>query len=325
MIVIMEQDSNYKKLVPYLIFFGFTLKFCEGWRISEGQDLAAKIINFTEGVSIAFGRIYPSFVITDYYYSAIATIFFAGIVYLKGQNRKKYRKGIEYGSARWGGAKDIAPLINPIFHRNVLLTATERMTIDRIEDKRYRNINQNILVIGGSGSGKTRYFITPAIMNMNASYVVSDPKGTLVLNLGCLLQAHHYKIKILNTINFSESMHYNPLAYIKDELDIMKLITVLMENTQGEDTKKGEDFWEKAESLFFQALIAYILSEAPEEEQNFTTLLAMINACECHEDDEDFKNPVDLLFEQLEEKDPDHFAVKQYKKFKLAAGDICSK
>lgn len=319
-IATMAQDRDFKKLLPFLIFFGFALKYCEGWRLSEGHDLATKIMNFSEGVSIAFGRIYPSFVIADYYYSAIATLIFSGFVYLKSQNRKKYRKGVEYGSARWGGAQDIAPLINPIFQQNIILSATERMSVGRIEDKRYSNINRNILCIGGSGSGKTRYFITPALMNMNASYVVSDPKGTLVSNVGHLLRTHRYKIKILNTINFSEGMHYNPLAYVKNELDIMKLITVLMENTQGEETKKGEDFWEKAEALFYQALIAYILSEAPEEEQNLSTLLAMINACECREDDEDFKNAVDLLFEQLEEREPDHFAVKQYKKFKLAAG-----
>lgn len=246
------------------------------------------------------------------------------IVYQKSKNARKYRRGAEYGTARWGNAKDIEPFIDPDFSQNILLSETERLTLGKIADPEKRNVNLNVLVIGGSGSGKTRYHIKPNLLQMNASYVCSDPKGTVIEEVGRALVRGGYKIKVLNTIDFSCSMHYNPFVYLHSETDILTLVTVIMTNTQGE-AKGGDDFWQKAEALLYQALIAYIYYEAPAEERNMNTLLDMLNACECREDDENFKSAVDLLFEQLEQRNPDHFAARQYKKFKMAAGDICSK
>ncbi|USF31229.1 Protein VirD4 [Clostridium sp. MD294] len=241
-------------------------------------------------------------------------------VYLKGKNAKKYRKGVEYGSARWGNAKDIEPYIDPDFYNNVLLTQTERLTMNsRSKSPKYAR-NKNVLVIGGSGSGKTRFFVKPNSMQMHSSYCVTDSKGTILLECGKLLDKGGYKIKVLNTINFKKSMHYNPFACLHSEKDILKLVNTIMVNTKGEGEKSSEDFWTKAEKLYYTALIGYIYYEVPEEEKNFTTLLDMINASEAREDDEDFKNPVDLMFDRLEEKDLEHFAVKQYRKYKLAAG-----
>ena len=242
------------------------------------------------------------------------------VVYSKGKNKKKYRQGKEYGSARWGESKDIAPYIDPKFENNVLITNTERLTMNsRPKNPKYAR-NKNVLVIGGSGSGKTRFYVKPNLMQMHSSYVVTDPKGTLVLECGKMLYENGYDIKILNTINFKKSMKYNPFAYLRSEKDILKLVQTIIANTKGDGEKAGEDFWVKAEKLYYTALIGYIYYEAPEEEKNFKTLLDMIDASEVREDDETYMNPIDRLFEALEKKDPSHFAVKQYKKYKLAAG-----
>ncbi|HEO0154743.1 TPA: VirD4-like conjugal transfer protein, CD1115 family [Streptococcus agalactiae] len=242
------------------------------------------------------------------------------VVYSKGKNKKKYRQGKEYGSARWGESKDIAPYIDPTFENNVLITNTERLTMNsRPKNPKYAR-NKNVLVIGGSGSGKTRFYVKPNLMQMHSSYVVTDPKGTLVLECGKMLYENGYDIKILNTINFKKSMKYNPFAYLRSEKDILKLVQTIIANTKGDGEKAGEDFWVKAEKLYYTALIGYIYYEAPEEEKNFKTLLDMIDASEVREDDETYMNPIDRLFEALEKKDPSHFAVKQYKKYKLAAG-----
>ena len=242
------------------------------------------------------------------------------IVYSKGKNKKKYRQGKEYGSARWGESKDIAPYIDPKFENNVLITNTERLTMNsRPKNPKYAR-NKNVLVIGGSGSGKTRFYVKPNLMQMHSSYVVTDPKGTLVLECGKMLYENGYDIKILNTINFKKSMKYNPFAYLRSEKDILKLVQTIIANTKGDGEKAGEDFWVKAEKLYYTALIGYIYYEAPEKEKNFKTLLDMIDASEVREDDETYMNPIDRLFEALEKKDPSHFAVKQYKKYKLAAG-----
>ena len=247
------------------------------------------------------------------------------VVYSKQKNAKKYRKGMEYGTARWGTAADIKPFIDPVFDNNVLLTATERLMMSNRPKDPKNARNKNILVIGGSGSGKTRFFCKPNIMQLHSSYVITDPKGSLICEVGQLLQRAKYRIAVLNTINFSKSMHYNPFAYLRTEKDILKLVNTIIVNTKGEGAQSTEDFWVKAERLYYTALIGYIHYEAPEEEKNFITLLDMINASDTREDDEDYKNPVDLLFDRLEEREPEHFAVKQYRKYKLAAGDICSK
>ena len=245
-----------------------------------------------------------------------------GILYARKKNAKKYRQGVEYGSARWGTEKDIAPYIDPVFENNVILTQTERLMMSsRPKDPKYAR-NKNVLVIGGSGSGKTRFYVKPNLMQMskNTSYVVTDPKGTILIEVGKMLVNGGYRIKVLNTINFAKSMHYNPFQYIRNERDILKLINTIIANTKGEGDKSGEDFWVKAERLYYCALIGYIWYEAPDEEKNFTTLLEFINASEAREDDEEFQNAVDLLFEELEAEEPNHFAVRQYKKYKLAAG-----
>jgi len=249
------------------------------------------------------------------------------MVYMKGKNAKKFRQGVEYGSARWGTAKDIAPFINPVFENNILLTMTERLTMNgRPKNPKFAR-NKNVIVIGGSGSGKTRFYVKPNLMQMGKyiSYVVTDPKGTIIIECGKMLVRHGYKVKVLNTINFSKSMHYNPFHYIHSEKDILKLVNTIMVNTKGEGEKSSEDFWTKAERLLYCALIGYIWYEAPEEEQNFATLLEFINASETREDDETFKNAVDMLFEELEKEEPEHFAVRQYKKYKLAAGVVSLK
>ena len=242
------------------------------------------------------------------------------VVYYKAKNAKKFRQGVEYGSARWGTAKDIEPYVDPVFENNVLLTATERLMMSgRPKQPKYAR-NKNILVIGGSGSGKTRFFVKPNLMQMHSSYVVTDPKGTVLVECGKMLSKNDYRIKVLNTINFAKSMHYNPFAYIRSEKDILKLVNTIIVNTKGEGQQASEDFWVKAEKLYYTALIAYIWYEAPEEEQNFSMLIDLVDASEAREDDENFKNAVDLLFEELEQKNPNHFAVRQYKKYKLAAG-----
>jgi len=306
--------------LPYLFIFWLATKASEAWRLAPGRDFATKLLHLTDGFAAAWQTLRPGL----HPHNLLAGLVIAAAVrlavYIKGQNARKYRKGVEYGSARWGTPKDIRPFVNPKFSENIILTETERLTTGQIKHPDFRNINHNVLIIGGSGSGKTRYHIKPNLMQMNASYLVTDPKGTVITECGKLLQQNSYKIKILNTVDFSRSMHYNPFHYIRKEEDIMRLITVLMENTRGEDTKGSEDFWVKAEALLYQALFAYIWYEAPEEEKNMTTLLNMLNACECREDDDDFKNAVDLLFDELEKENPDHFAVRQYRKFKMAAG-----
>ena len=307
--------------LPYLLFVYLFDKVGAAIRLSPGADASGKLLHLGEGFSAAFSSIAPSFHPADLLIGMAGAVIVRLVVYFKGKNAKKYRKGMEYGSARWGGAEDIKPYVDPVFENNVLLTQTERLTMNsRPKQPKYAR-NKNILVIGGSGSGKTRFFVKPNLMQMHSSYVVSDPKGTVLLECGKLLQQKGgYRIKVLNTINFKKSMKYNPFAYLRSEKDILKLVNTIIANTKGDGEKSGEDFWVKAEKLYYTALIGYIWYEAPDEEKNFTTLLEMINASEAREDDEDFQNPVDLMFERLEEKDPEHFAVKQYKKYKLAAG-----
>ena len=306
--------------LPYLLFVYLFAKCGQAYRLAAGVDASAKLLHLTSGISAAFANPLPSLHPFDLCVGVVGAVAVRLIVYSKGKNAKKYRKGEEYGSARWGTAKDIAPYIDPKFENNILLTQTERLTMTgRPKDPKTAR-NKNVLVIGGSGSGKTRFFVKPNLMQMHSSYVVTDPKGTVLIECGKLLQRGGYKIKVLNTINFKKSMRYNPFAYLRSEKDILKLVNTIIANTKGDGEKSGEDFWVKAEKLYYTALIGYIWYEAPEDEKNFTTLLEMINASEAREDDEDFQNPVDLMFERLEEKDPEHFAVKQYKKYKLAAG-----
>lgn len=340
----MKNKFNIKKLVlpnlPYILLGFFATNFGEAWRMAEGTNASEKLLSLFSVLPVALKSFWPSLHTFDL---LIGILFGAGLrlaVYLKGKNAKKYRHGIEYGSARWGTHDDIAPYIDPVFQNNVILTKTESLTMNsRPKDPKTAR-NKNVLVIGGSGSGKTRFWLKPNLMQMHSSYVVTDPKGTILLECGKMLQHgapkldrngkpvkdkngkviyEPYRIKILNTINFRKSMHYNPFAYIHSEKDILKLVTTLIANTKGEG-KVGEDFWVKAETLLYCALIGYIHYEAPVEEQNFATLIEFINAMEVREDDEDFKNPVDLMFEELAERDPHHFAVRQYAKYRLAAG-----
>ena len=311
--------------LPYLLFVWLFDKVGAAVRLSPGADASAKLLHLGDGFTAAFSSITPSFHPADLLIGIAGAVIVRLIIYVKGKNAKKYRKGMEYGSARWGTAEDIKPYTDPVFENNIPLTQTERLTMNsRPKQPKYAR-NKNILVIGGSGSGKTRFFVKPSLMQCTSkdfptSYIVTDPKGTLILETGKMLQRYKYRIKVLNTINFKKSMKYNPFAYLRSEKDILKLVNTIIANTKGDGEKSGEDFWVKAEKLYYTALIGYIWYEAPEDEKNFTTLLEMINASEAREDDEDFQNPVDLMFERLEEKDPEHFAVKQYKKYKLAAG-----
>lgn len=305
--------------IPYLVLGLLFTKLPEAWRYTSGADLGQKILNLGEGLSQAFAVPFPSFYPTDLLIGLAIGVLLRLIIYVRSKNAKKYRKGVEYGSARWGNAKDIEPYVDPTFQNNVILTQTERLTMNNRPKDPKTARNKNVLIVGGSGSGKTRFWLKPNLMQCHSSYVVTDPKGSIVIECGKLLLREGYKVKILNTINFRKSMHYNPFAYIRSEKDILKLVTTLIANTKGEG-KAGDDFWVKAETLLYTALIAYIYYEAPEDEQNFTTLIEFINASEVREDDEEFKNNVDLMFDRLEEKDPQHFAVRQYKKYKLAAG-----
>ena len=310
---------------PYLIFVYLFDKIGQAVRLAPDVDLSGKLLSIVDGFNAAFSSFAPSFHPVDLLIGVVGAVLIRLAVYLKGRNAKKYRKGIEYGSARWGNAQDIKPYIDPVFENNVLLTQTERLTMNsRPKQPKYAR-NKNVLVIGGSGSGKTRFFVKPNLMQCTSktyptSFVVTDPKASIAVECGNMLLRYGYRLKIINTINFKKSMHYNPFAYLRSEKDILKLVNTIIANTKGEGEKSGEDFWVKAEKLYYCALIGYIWYEAPAEEQNFTTLLEMINASEAREDDEDFQNPVDLMFERLEEKDPEHFAVKQYRKYKLAAG-----
>ncbi len=312
--------------LPYLLFVYLFAKCGQAYRLAAGVDASAKLLHLTGGISAAFASPLPSLHPFDLCVGIAGAVAVRLIVYSKGKNAKKYRKGEEYGSARWGTAKDIAPYIDPKFENNILLTQTERLTMTgRPKDPKTAR-NKNVMVIGGSGSGKTRFYVKPNLMqcfptsDYPTSFVVTDPKGTLVLETGQMFQRAGYRVKILNTINFSKSMKYNPFVYIHSEKDVLKLVNTLIANTKGEGEKSAEDFWVKSERLFYTALIGYIWYEAPAEEMNFTTLLEMINASEAREDDPDFQSPVDLMFERLEQKDPDHFAVRQYKKFLLSAG-----
>ena len=285
----------------------------------QGMDFSGKALHLMEGFAAAFQSALPSFHPIDLCVGVAAALLIRLIVYVKGKNAKKFRKNLEYGSARWGKPEDIAPYVDPKFENNVILTRTERLMMsNRPKDPKTAR-NKNVLVVGGSGSGKTRFFIKPNLMQLHSSYVVTDPKGSIAVECGKLMLRNGYKVKIFNSINFKKSHHYNPFAYIHSEKDILKLVTTLIANTKG-DGKSGDDFWQKAETLLYTALIGYIHYEAPEEEQNFATLIEFINAMEVREDDETFENNVDLAFKELAQREPNHFAVRQYKKYKLAAG-----
>ena len=314
---------NYKKLIipniPYVFIALLATKLGQAARLSPGVDFSSKALNIMDGLSMAFSNIMPSLHPIDLLVGIAAAVVIRLVVYFKGKNAKKFRKNLEYGSARWGTREDIAPFMDPVFENNVILTQTESLMMSNRPKDPKNARNKNVLVIGGSGSGKTRFFLKPNLMQMHSSYVVTDPKGSVVCEVGKLLERNNYKVKIFNTINFKKSMHYNPFAYIHSEKDILKLVTTLITNTKG-DGKAGDEFWTKAETLLYTALIGYIHYEAPPEEQNFTTLLEFINAMEVREDDEEYKNPVDRMFDELEAKDPNHFAVRQYKKYRLAAG-----
>lgn len=338
-----------KKLLPnlpYLLFVYLFDKFCQAVRLAPGLDASEKFLHLSQGFTEAFSSAAPSLHLLDLLAGIAGAIIVRLAVYAKSKNTKKYRKGIEYGSARWGTAADIAPYVDPVPDWNIPLTQTEKLTMSsRPKNPKYAR-NKNILVIGGSGSGKTRFFVKPSLMQMHSSYVVTDPKGQLLSEVGTMLRRgapkldengkpmrdprgkviyEPYRIKVLNTINFKKSMKYNPFAYIRSEKDILKLVNVIIANTKGDGEKSSEDFWVKAERLLYCALIGYIWYEAEPEEKNFLTLLELINASEAREDDEEFQSPVDLLFAKLEKEHPDHFAVKQYRKFKLAAGVVCFK
>ncbi|HGI3211801.1 TPA: VirD4-like conjugal transfer protein, CD1115 family [Streptococcus agalactiae] len=307
-----------KQNIPYLAFFYIGNIFSHHVRAYIGGDIIDKI--FQGILEINTMSFLPSLHPTDIIMGVVVAVLIKIIVYTKGKNAKKFRQGKEYGSARWGTKKDIEPYMDEKFQNNILLTQTERLTMNgRPANPKYAR-NKNVLVIGGSGSGKTRFYVKPNLMQMHSSYCVTDPKGTIVLECGKMLEDNGYEIKILNTINFKKSMKYNPFAYIRSEKDILKLVQTIIANTKGEGEKAGEDFWVKAEKLYYTALIGYIFYEAPREEKNFATLLDMIDASEVREDDETYMNPIDRLFEALEKREPTHFAVKQYKKYKLAAG-----
>ena len=319
----MKKPLNIKKLllpnIPYVFIALFATKLGQAWRLAPGMDFSGKALHLMEGFAAAFQSALPSFHPIDLCVGVAAALLIRLIVYVKGKNAKKFRKNLEYGSARWGKPEDIAPYVDPKFENNVILTRTERLMMsNRPKDPKTAR-NKNVLVVGGSGSGKTRFFIKPNLMQLHSSYVVTDPKGSIAVECGKLMLRNGYKVKIFNSINFKKSHHYNPFAYIHSEKDILKLVTTLIANTKG-DGKSGDDFWQKAETLLYTALIGYIHYEAPEEEQNFATLIEFINAMEVREDDETFENNVDLAFKELAQREPNHFAVRQYKKYKLAAG-----
>ena len=317
------KNVNIKKLlilnIPYILLGLFATNLGEAWRLAEGADMSAKLLGFFDTFMVALSNPLPSFHPLDLVIGIICGAGLRLAVYLKGKNAKKYRHNEEYGSARWGTAKDIEPFMDQKFEDNIILTKTERLMMSNRPKNPANARNKNVLIIGGSGSGKTRFWLKPNLLQMHSSYVVTDPKGSIVIECGNALLKHNYNIKIFNTINFKKSMHYNPFAYIHSEKDILKLVTTLIANTKG-DGKAGDEFWTKAETLLYCALIGYIHYEAPVEEQNFSTLIEFLNAMEVREDDEEFQNPVDLMFEALEKKKPNHFAVRQYKKYKLAAG-----
>ncbi len=312
------------KSLPYIFIGLYATKLGQMWRLTDGTELGERILNLGQGFVLAMESPLPSFHLFDLLVGAIFAAVIRLVVYSKSKNAKKYRRNEEYGSARWGKPEDIAPYIDPVFENNVILTQTESLTMNNRPADPKTARNKNVLIIGGSGSGKTRFWLKPNLMQCNSekypvSFVVTDPKGSLIGETGKMLRRFGYKIKVLNTINFSKSMKYNPLSYIHSEKDILKLVTCLISNTKGEG-KGGDDFWVKAETLLYTALIGYLYYEAPVEEQNFATLVEMINSMEVREDDEEFENNIDILFRELKEKKPDHFAVRQYAKYKLAAG-----
>ena len=310
--------------VPYFLIGAFATNLGEAWRLATGSNASEKVQSLVlDGCfGTAFSNPLPSIWPFDLLVGIAVGAGLRLAVYLKGKNAKKYRHNVEYGSARWGTHADIEPFEDRVFAQNVILSQTERITMNsRPSQPKYAR-NKNVLIVGGSGSGKTRFWLKPNLLQMHSSYVVTDPKGTILVEVGKMMVNGGYKIKVLNTINFKKSMHYNPFQYIRNERDILKLVNTIIANTKGEGEKSGEDFWVKAERLYYCALIGYIWYEAPEEEKNFSTLLEFINASEAREDDEEFKNAVDLLFEELEAEEPNHFAVRQYKKYKLAAGVI---
>jgi len=317
------KNVNIKKLlilsIPYILLGLFATNLGEAWRLAEGADMSAKLLGFFDTFMVALSNPLPSFHPLDLVVGIICGAGLRLAVYLKGKNAKKYRHNEEYGSARWGTSKDIEPFMDQKFEDNIILTKTERLMMSNRPKNPANARNKNVLIIGGSGSGKTRFWLKPNLLQMHSSYVVTDPKGSIVIECGNALLKHNYNIKIFNTINFKKSMRYNPFAYIHSEKDILKLVTTLIANTKG-DGKAGDEFWTKAETLLYCALIGYIHYEAPVEEQNFSTLIEFLNAMEVREDDEEFQNPVDMMFEALEKKKPNHFAVRQYKKYKLAAG-----
>mgnify|MGYP001043786765 FL=1 len=324
----MKKPVNIKKIIlpnlPYLLFALLGTKCGQAARLAPGLDFSQKALHILDGFRLAFESLLPSFHSADLLVGLLIAAALRLAVYVKGKNAKKFRKNMEYGSARWGTHEDIAPYIDPVFENNIILTQTESLTMNNRPKDPKTARNKNVLVIGGSGSGKTRFFIKPNLMQCQSkdypvSFVVTDPKGSIVVECGRLLEKNNYRIRIFNTINFSKSMHYNPFAYINSEKDILKLVNTLICNTKG-DGKSGDDFWVKAETLLYCALIGYIHYEAPEEEQNFATLIELVNAMEVREDDETFENPVDIAFKELEKDKPNHFAVRQYKKYKLAAG-----
>ncbi len=321
-------SNKTKKLLilnlPYFIAGLVCTNLGEAWRIAEGADMSEKLLGFLSALGAAFSNPMPSLHPLDLLIGVCCGAGLRLAVYLKGKNAKKYRHGMEYGSARWGTQKDIEPFEDPVFANNVILTRTERLMMGNRPKNPANARNKNVLVVGGSGSGKTRFWLKPNLLQCHSSYVVTDPKGDIVIDCGQALLKNGYSIRIFNTINFRKSMHYNPFAYIHSEKDILKLTTTLIANTKG-DGKAGDEFWTKAETLLYCALIGYIHYEAPLEEQNFATLIEFLNAMEVREDDETFQNPVDQMSEALKKKKPTHFAGRQYAKFKLAAGDICSK
>lgn len=321
-------NKNMKRLlilnIPYVILGLIATNFGEAWRIAEGADSSAKLLSFFSTLPIALSNPLPSFYPLDLLVGIACGGGLRLAVYMKGKNAKKYRHNVEYGSARWGNSRDIEPFVAPEFEDNIILTKTERLMMSNRPKNPAHARNKNVLIVGGSGSGKTRFWLKPNLLQCNSkkfpvSFVITDPKGSIVIECGNALLKFGYNIKIFNTINFKKSMHYNPFAYIHSEKDILKLVTALIANTKG-DGKAGDEFWTKAETLLYCALIGYIHYEAPVEEQNFSTLIEFLNAMEVREDDEDFQNPVDMMFEALEKKKPNHFAVRQYKKYKLAAG-----
>ena len=317
--IVEDVTGRVKKALPFVFVGLIGTNVGEAIRITTGTDASEKALSFMQALPEAFRNFLPSFYPFDLLVGIATAVVLALVIQVKRMDAKKYRQGVEYGSARWGTRKDIKPFINPDFRQNVILTRTEFLTMEsRPKDLKYAR-NKNVLVIGGSGSGKTRFFIQPNLLQMHSSYVVTDPKGELLSSCGTALMRKGYQVRVLNTVNMKKSMKYNPFAYIHSEKDILKLVTALIANTKG-DGKAGDEFWTKAETLLYTALIGYIHYMAPEEEQNFNTLLDMLNSMEVREDDESFENAVDILFKKLEEKDPEHFAVRQYKKFKMAAG-----